>query len=46
MNKDDAQEFESLIPGVVCRPLEVHQDERGWLAEIFRQDELPRIISR
>ncbi|MGD0217262.1 MAG: dTDP-4-dehydrorhamnose 3,5-epimerase family protein [Desulfobaccales bacterium] len=41
MNKDDAQGFESLIPGVVCRPLEVHQDERGWLAEIFRQDELP-----
>ena len=29
------------IAGVVCRPLTVHRDHRGWLAEIFRQDELP-----
>ena len=28
------------IPGVICRPLSFHRDERGWLAEIFRQDEL------
>ncbi len=42
MNKNDAPGFESLIPGVVCRLLEVHQDQRGWLAEIFRQDELPQ----
>jgi dTDP-4-dehydrorhamnose 3,5-epimerase len=37
-----AQSFESQIPGVVCRPLAVYQDSRGWLAEIFRQDELPQ----
>lgn len=28
------------IPGVLCRPLAIHQDPRGWLAEIFRQDEI------
>jgi dTDP-4-dehydrorhamnose 3,5-epimerase len=37
-----AQSFESQIPGVVCRPLAVYQDSRGWLAEIFRQDEVPQ----
>lgn len=36
------QKFESRIPGVVCRPLAIYQDSRGWLAEIFRQDELPQ----
>ena len=36
-----SQQFESRIPGVVCRPLEQYHDSRGWLAEIFRQDELP-----
>lgn len=36
------QSFESLMPGVYCRPLEIYQDQRGWLAEIFRQDELPQ----
>jgi dTDP-4-dehydrorhamnose 3,5-epimerase len=38
---NDHQRFESLIPGVVCRPLVQYRDSRGWLAEIFRQDELP-----
>ena len=41
MNNDAVKGFESLIPGVVCRPLQIHEDQRGWLAEIFRQDELP-----
>lgn len=29
------------IAGVVVRDLRKHIDERGWLAELFRQDELP-----
>jgi dTDP-4-dehydrorhamnose 3,5-epimerase len=28
------------IPGVVCRGLTIYEDARGWLAEVFRQDEL------
>lgn len=31
--------MEVKILGVICRPLEVYTDQRGWLAEIFRQDE-------
>jgi dTDP-4-dehydrorhamnose 3,5-epimerase len=31
---------EVKIFGVLCRPLEVYTDQRGWLAEIFRQDEV------
>ncbi len=37
---NDGRGFESRIPGVVCRPLVIYPDSRGWLAEIFRQDEL------
>ena len=37
---NEGQGLESRIPGVVCRPLVRHPDSRGWLAEIFRQDEL------
>ncbi len=39
MAKDD-QSLESRIPGVICRALVIYPDSRGWLAEIFRQDEL------
>jgi dTDP-4-dehydrorhamnose 3,5-epimerase len=39
-NRD--QSFECRMPGVLCRPLKIFQDPRGWLAEIFRQDELPQ----
>ena len=28
------------IDGVICRPLEKYEDQRGWLAEIFRTDEM------
>ena len=28
------------IDGVVIRPVSKHLDERGWLAELFREDEL------
>ena len=28
------------INGVVMRPLKVFNDSRGWLVELFRQDEL------
>ncbi|MCB2201779.1 dTDP-4-dehydrorhamnose 3,5-epimerase family protein [bacterium] len=31
----------STIPGVLIRPLGRHSDERGWLIEMFRKDELP-----
>jgi dTDP-4-dehydrorhamnose 3,5-epimerase len=29
------------IEGVVCKPLKKFHDERGWLCELFRNDELP-----
>ena len=29
-----------MIQGVIVRDLRKHVDERGWLAELFRQDEL------
>ena len=29
------------IPGVIIRPLRPQRDERGWLCELFRSDELP-----
>lgn len=29
------------ISGVILRPLQIHRDPRGWLAELFRRDELP-----
>jgi dTDP-4-dehydrorhamnose 3,5-epimerase len=31
----------SSIDGVIIRVLKRHNDERGWLTELFRQDELP-----
>jgi dTDP-4-dehydrorhamnose 3,5-epimerase len=32
---------EGVIDGVVCRPLAPYRDQRGWLAELYREDELP-----
>jgi dTDP-4-dehydrorhamnose 3,5-epimerase len=32
---------EGPIEGVVLRPLSQHSDNRGWLVELFREDELP-----
>lgn len=32
------------IAGVIVRTIERHSDERGWLAELFRQDDLPEEI--
>lgn len=32
---------EGDIAGVVFRPLRLFEDERGWLSEVFRHDELP-----
>jgi dTDP-4-dehydrorhamnose 3,5-epimerase len=29
------------IAGVIVRPLLLYEDRRGWLAELFREDELP-----
>lgn len=32
---------EGQIDGVVVRPLKRHEDRRGWLCELVRDDELP-----
>jgi dTDP-4-dehydrorhamnose 3,5-epimerase len=29
------------IEGVIIRPLQRHADQRGWLCELFRDDEVP-----
>ena len=29
------------LPGVITKPLNRHTDSRGWLIELFRNDELP-----
>jgi dTDP-4-dehydrorhamnose 3,5-epimerase len=34
------RKLEPLMAGVICRRLTIYEDQRGWLAEIFRQDEL------
>lgn len=39
MNSSE-KNLESRINGVICRPLLVYDDARGWLAEIFRRDEV------
>lgn len=31
----------SEIDGVIITPLKRHSDQRGWLSELFRRDELP-----
>lgn len=33
--------MQSNIPGVVVKPLNRYTDARGWLQELFREDELP-----
>ena len=33
--------MESGIPGVTIKTLRRHDDARGWLVELFRDDELP-----
>lgn len=37
---DESTPPQVKIPGVICRPLRIFPDQRGWLAEIFRQDEV------
>jgi len=39
--KEPAVFLEGPIHGVEFRPVQLHKDHRGWLAEIYRQDELP-----
>ena len=41
-SKGIVQFSEGEIQGVVFKPLVVHRDARGGLAELFRSDELPR----
>jgi len=33
--------FRELLPGTLLRHLRRHDDTRGWLSELFRDDELP-----
>ena len=35
--------MKSPIKGVVIKKLAVHRDPRGWLAELFREDELSKV---
>ncbi len=34
-------ELETTLPGVIIKSLKRYTDSRGWLIELFRQDELP-----
>jgi len=38
-SKKERVRLEVKNPGVICPPLVVVTDQRGWLVEIFRQDE-------
>lgn len=46
LKKKNVQPFEQgVIQGVQIRPLRKHRDDRGWLMELFRADEInPRIM--
>jgi len=35
---------DGTIDGVLIKPITKHHDERGWLAELFRQDEIDKSI--
>lgn len=41
----DSTEIENLLPGVILTPLKRYEDARGWLTELFREDELPKGFS-
>ncbi len=36
--------MESVMPGVVIKPLKQFVDSRGWLVELFRSDELAKDV--
>lgn len=35
------EEIENSLPGVIAKSLKRYTDSRGWLIELFRDDELP-----
>jgi dTDP-4-dehydrorhamnose 3,5-epimerase len=37
----DWTELEARLPGVIAKSLKRYTDSRGWLVELFRDDELP-----
>ena len=39
MMKTTGEALAAKIDGVICQSLGIYADQRGWLAEIFRQDE-------
>ena len=41
MKLSDLENIESALPGVVAKALNKRADARGWLMELFRDDELP-----
>ncbi len=42
--KESARFVDGPIYGVVFKAIQLHTDPRGWLAEIYREDELPSEI--
>jgi dTDP-4-dehydrorhamnose 3,5-epimerase len=41
MSEQKAAFREGAIEGVTFKPLAPHRDHRGWLIEVYREDELP-----
>lgn len=41
LSPEQVQFVEGTIDGVILRPLKAFTDSRGWLVELFRNDELP-----
>ncbi|MDR1269910.1 MAG: dTDP-4-dehydrorhamnose 3,5-epimerase family protein [Planctomycetaceae bacterium] len=37
------KKYQPKITGITIEPLSFHYDKRGWLVELFRQDELEKI---
>ena len=41
MSENEIVFREGPIEGVIFRPLAPHNDHRGWLIELYREDEVP-----
>ena len=41
MSENEIVFHEGPIEGVIFRPLAPHNDHRGWLIELYREDEVP-----
>ena len=45
MISTDTSNLSEVLPGVIAKPLKRFIDARGWLTELFRDDELPEGFS-